>query len=176
MNENNSVWMFTSEGLTELSCLTLFHTRFQRMCMGRDPAKLLLWWHAAPERRILGLETLRLCKLFRVHLLLLCLRARLYVEPRKCCRAVRITVQSWHNWKPEVIAFISHTTSVSSCHLHQLYQPNKMRKISPYRSTIASWGFLKIQRSWFSIARWVASSHLCLRVFLVRLFQYVTSV
>lgn len=35
-------------------------------------------------------------------------------------------------------------------------------KWEKYCSTIASWGFLKIQRSWFSIASWVASSHVCL--------------
>lgn len=85
----------------------------------------------------------------------------LYLEPGKCCKAMWIAVQPWHYWKP-VVTCISHATSISSCHLHQLYQTKESKKNIPLLPNHGKSRLSENSDSWFSIARWVTSSHLCL--------------
>lgn len=123
--------MFISRKICQVFCLIVSHIRLQKIYMGRDPSKLLLWWDASPERRILVLGFWRLYEFVSSVEFGFCC----YARGTGCIWGQENAIEKWEllfslgiTENRSYCLHWPHTISVSSCHLQQ---PNKMRKISP---------------------------------------------
>lgn len=148
--ENNSVWMFISRKFCQVAGLMLFHTLFQkRECLWEGIRRSCSWWDAGPERS-LGFKGLLTPQV-------------LWASASVAIFEDQICIWSQENAvKPCELLFSPGTTERQKLllasappHLFLLatfascINPDKIRKISPYCSTMASWDFLKIQTHGF---------------------------